>query len=228
MCGRYSIIELRLLKTALGVPGDQEFDQFIQAHADGLYNVAPSRLCPVVRLNQTDDPTLGLARWGLIPSWTRDKPRLQPINARSETAATSGMFRQALQRRRCLVPADGFYEWQGARPPRQPFYVRLKGGGTFAFAGLWEQYKPNAQSDALQTFTILTTTPNALMQPIHNRMPVILARRDYARWLDRRNKAADVADLLKPFDADRMEAWKVSTRLNTPGSDGPDLIKPLP
>ncbi|HVT90667.1 MAG TPA: SOS response-associated peptidase [Tepidisphaeraceae bacterium] len=228
MCGRYTIRELRLLEAALGVLSSLDFEEFTEkVNQHGLYNVAPSHFCPVIRPNKDGKPTLGLARWGLIPSWVKGKPKMQPINAKSETAATSGMFRQAMERRRCLVPADGFYEWQGAKPPKQPYFIRMKDDKPFAFAGLWERWKPAEGAEPVDTFTILTTQPNDVLRPIHNRMPVILARSAYERWMDRNDKSVDVADLLKPFDAERMEAFKVSSKVNKPGNNDPSLVEPI-
>ena len=152
-------------------------------------------------------------------------PKLQPINAKSETAATSGMFRRAMERRRCLVPADGFYEWKGAKPPKQPYFIHLKDGAPFAFAGLWERWTPEEGAKPVDTFTILTTEPNDLMRPLHNRMPVNIDSRDYGRWLDGESPPSAVADLLKPYRAEGMEAWPVSTRVNRPGNEGPELIE---
>jgi putative SOS response-associated peptidase YedK len=177
-------------------------------------------------VNKDGRAALGLARWGLIPSWTKGKPKTQPINAKSETAATSGMFRQAMERRRCLVPADGFYEWQGAAPPKQPFFIRMKDDQPFALGGLWERWRESDEAEPLDTFTILTTVPNELIGPIHNRMPMILDPADYDRWLDRGVGAGGVTDLLKPYDAGRMEAYPISTQVNNVRNDGPALIEP--
>lgn len=219
MCGRYTLIKLSDFTEMF--PWIHQPEQDLEPR----YNIAPSTLCPVVRLDREDQPGLSLAKWGLIPSWTKGDPKLAPINAKCETAATSGMFRQAMERRRCLVPADGFYEWQGAKPPKQPHFIRLKQGESFCFAGLWERWKPDEQSEAIDTFTILTTSPNELMKPLHNRMPVILAKPDYPRWLSRENKAGDVADLLEPFPAEQMEAWPVSTKVNAPKNEGKELTE---
>lgn len=230
MCGRYTIIELQLLKAVLGalsITDYEEYNELINAHGGGMFNIAPSHHCPVVRLDKDDKPALSLVEWGLIPSWTKGKPKMRPINARSETATTSGMFRDALNRRRCLVPADGFYEWQGAKPPKQPYFIHLKDRKPFMFAGLWERWKPDDTSEPVDTFTILTTSPNGLMAPIHNRMPVILPADSYDRWLDRDLKASDVLDLLKPFDAGKMDAHQVSTKVNKPGNNDPSLVEPL-
>jgi len=227
MCGRYTFREHNLLRMGLGLEHMPKYEDFSETRIVPRFNIAPSMQCPIVRLNKDGQPTLGMAKWGLIPSWTKGKPKLQPINAKCETAATSGMFRQAMGRRRCLVPADGFYEWQGTKPPKQPYFIHMKDDGLFAFAGLWERWKPDEAADPIDTFTIITTSPNDLMKPLHNRMPVILAQADYARWLDRNKSSDDVADLLKPFDADKMEAWPVSTKVNKPSEQGPELIEPV-
>jgi len=224
MCGRYTIRRNALLHAISGLRVSSAFEEFHErVDPAGLFNIAPSQLCPVIRLDSDDKPVMGVARWGLIPSWTKGRPKLQPINAKCETAATSPMFREALQRRRCLVPADGFYEWQGSKPPRQPFFIHREGDAPFAFAGVWERWKPE-DGEPLDTFTILTTEPNEFVRAIHNRMPVILEQADFDRWLDRNNKAADVADLLKPY-AGALEAWPVSTSVNKPENDGPYLIE---
>jgi putative SOS response-associated peptidase YedK len=137
MCGRYTIRRAELILAAMR--HGLEDVEGIGIHP--RFNVAPSQLAPIVR--QTDKGYQALmARWGLIPSWSKEKPKFQPINARAETVSSSGMFRKALHCRRCLVPADGFYEWQGAKPPKQPFFIRMKSDVPFAFAGLWEQWTP--------------------------------------------------------------------------------------
>jgi putative SOS response-associated peptidase YedK len=223
MCGRYTIRKLELMRAAFEAKLDTDLEDL--KRQINLFNVAPSQHCPIVRINSSGERVLSLAKWGLIPSWTRGKPKMQPINAKSETAATSGMFRQALERRRCLIPVDGFYEWQGSKPQKQPYFIHRKDDGMFAFAGLWERWRADENSEPIDTFTILTTEPNELMRPIHNRMPVILDQSALDRWLNRDNKASDVADLLKAFDAKQMEAWPVSTRVNTPANNDPSLIE---
>ena len=142
-------------------------------------------------------------------------PGASPANAKSETVATSRLFRQAFEKRRCLIPTDGFYEWKGAKPPKVPHYIRVLGDGPLFFGGIREG----------DTAAILTTTPNEMMADIHNRMPVIIDPADAERWLDPETK--DVADLLKPFSADRMEAFAVSTKVNSARNQGTDLIEPV-
>ena len=145
------------------------------------YNVAPQSTQPVVRLNaETGKPEFGLMRWGLVPYWAKDaKVGYTTINARSEEVAAKPLYREAFKKRRCLVPADAFYEWQriGAKT-KQPFAFGMRSGEPYAFAGLWERWKPK-EGEPLETFTILTTDPNELAEPVHNRMPVILKPQDY-------------------------------------------------
>jgi putative SOS response-associated peptidase YedK len=184
------------------------------------YNVAPSQVLPIVTQSE-GQIVLRDARWGFVPFWTKGKPKAQPINARAETVADSGMFRRAFQQRRCLVPADGFYEWQGPKPPKQPYFIRMQDHGLFSFAGLWERWYPR-DAEPVDTFTILTTAPNALMKPIHDRMPVIMAPDRYRQWLS----GDRPQDLLKPYPAELMEAVAVSSRVNSPKFDGPECIEP--
>lgn len=231
MCGRYTLRRPDLLAAVFGataplLPG---FDEFTERPR---FNVAPSQDVCVVRVDSTGQRVLSLVRWGLVPSWTKGKPKAQPINARAETVATSGMFRQAFERRRCLVPADGFYEWRkDADGTKQPMFVHRDDDAPFAFAGLWERWKPQGEDgeeiEPVDTMTIVTTTPNALMSSIHDRMPVLLAERDYARWLDREAPAADVAPLLKPYASDDLRATAVSTRVNAPRHDDESCVTPL-
>lgn len=194
---------------------------------DARYNVAPMQDVPVV-WNQPE-PCLGLARWGLVPFWAKD-PSIgsRMINARAETIAEKPAFRAALRQRRCLLPADGFYEWRRVEgtEAKVPTYVRLADGSPFAFAGLWESWK-QPDGGRLHTCTIITTEPNELMRTIHDRMPVILPESGMKQWMQ-----PDVTDpaallrLLRPFPADRMEAYPVSRRVNHPSNDGPDLVVP--
>ena len=229
MCGRVRIKRIDEIDAFYAglLPDFEEFSEIKidPSLAKPRYNVAPSQMVPIVRLNAEDKGTIRQAKWGLIPSWTKAKPKLAPINARCETAATSGMFRQALDRRRCLIPADGFYEWKGAKPPKQPYFIHRKDDALFSFAGLWERWKPDPGAEPIDTFTILTTGPNSLMADLHNRMPVILDDKDYPRWLDRSVPGKEVADLLKPYPSELMEAWPVSTRVNSPKNEGPDLAE---
>lgn len=193
------------------------------------YNVAPQTFQPVVRLSRdTGDRELALLRWGFIPYWAKDaKIGLATINAKSETVASSAVFREALRYRRCLVPADGFFEWQKLDAKnRQPWAIGLSDGSLFAFAGLWERWKDKATGHPLETYTILTTEPNELTAPIHDRMPVILSPRDFDRWLSPADPARLPVDLLRPRLAEEMAAWKVGTAVGNVRNDDPSLCNP--
>jgi putative SOS response-associated peptidase YedK len=190
------------------------------------YNVAPQTFQPIVRLDaESRQRELALLRWGLIPFWAKDaKIGYSTINAKAETLATAPAFREALKRRRCLVPADGFYEWQPLdTKTKQPWAITLKDGSPFAFAGLWDTWKDKTTGQPLETYTIITTEPNELTAKLHNRMPVILAPRDYERWLAPADPARLPIDLLRPFDADLMTSWKVSPAVGNVRNNSPDL-----
>lgn len=168
-----------------------------------------------------------MARWGLVPSWAKDpKIGFSTINARAEDAASKPAFREAMKKRRCLVPANAFYEWQrGAGKSRNPHAIALAGGEPFALAGLWERWKPK-DGPPLDTFTVLTSEPNQLMAAIHNRMPVILQPPDYDRWLNPETGASSLAELLKPFPSEQMRAWPVSARVGNVRNNDPQLLQP--
>lgn len=196
------------------------------------YNIAPTQPVGIVRLEQNStEREWALVHWGLIPSWTKDPSMgARMINARAETVAEKPSFRAALKRRRCLVPADGFYEWKREGRSKQPFHIRMRNEEPFAFAGLWEIWT-SPDGGELQSCTVITTEPNELMTNIHDRMPVILAAEDYAEWLGN-GKDADAREvdqlrhLLRPFDAKLMEAYPVSLQVNSPQNEGPACIKP--
>ncbi|HEX4953865.1 MAG TPA: SOS response-associated peptidase [Thermoanaerobaculia bacterium] len=221
MCGRYT----------LATPGDVIAQQFELAATPSLaprYNVAPTQEVPAVRAAKGGGRELAMMKWGLVPRWAED-PSIgnRLINARSETAAEKPSFRSAFKRQRCLVLADGFYEWQkAAGGVKQPFHIRLAGGGPFAFAGLWEHWQKEGQT--VESCTLLTTGPNPLMAPIHDRMPVILDPTEYDLWLDPgQSDRARLEALLDPFPAERMEAWPVSRFVNSPTNDSPRCIEPV-
>jgi len=191
------------------------------------YNVAPQSFQPVVRLNRDSGKReFALQRWGLVPFWAKDaKLGYSTINARAEEAAGKPAFREALRKRRCLVPADAFYEWRRPDPrTKQPFAIALRSGEPCAFAGLWERWQPG-EGLPLETFTILTTDPNAIMEPIHNRMPVILEPRDYSRWLSPGDPDRPPVDLLRPFPAEKMLVWPVSDRVGNVRNNDPQLLE---
>jgi putative SOS response-associated peptidase YedK len=189
------------------------------------WNMAPTRNAPVVRLHpETRARHLDLLRWGLVPHWAKDaKSARQPINARAETVATAPMFRDALGRRRCLVPADVFYEWQATEHGKQPVAVAREDGQPMVFAGLWEGWR-GPDGTVLRSFTIVTTNANTTLRPIHERMPVILEPADWPAWLG--EVAADPAVLLRPSEA-ALRAWRIGTAVNNVRNDSAALLEPL-
>jgi putative SOS response-associated peptidase YedK len=194
------------------------------------YNAAPQSTQPVVRLNaDTGKREFVLMRWGLVPFWAQDaKFGLNTINARAEEAAAKPAFREALKKRRCLVPADAFYEWQRInKKTRHAFAIALRSGEPYAFAGLWERWKPK-EGPPLETFTILTTDPNELTESIHNRMPVILESRDYSRWMEPGDPGRPPIDLLRPLAAEKMRAWHVDDRVGNVRNNDARLLDERP
>jgi putative SOS response-associated peptidase YedK len=194
------------------------------------YNIAPTQDVAVVR-QEGSTRALALLRWGLVPSWSKD-PTIgaRMINARAETAAEKPAFRAAFKQRRCLVLADGFYEWQssGQGRQKQPFYIHMKDGKPFALAGLWERWQGDEGGSTLETCTILTTEPNELVRPIHNRMPVILAPADYGQWLDpAMQQAGPLQAMLQPYPAAALDAYPVSRAVNNARHDSPECVAPL-
>ena len=193
------------------------------------YNIAPTQPVLVIRQNpKVPFRELSLMRWGLIPSWAKDASgAAHMINARSETASTKPAFRDALKSRRCLIPADGFYEWQRTGKAKQPFCFEVNHGELFAFAGLWERWK-NPSGEWVKTCSILTTTPNAVTAPVRDRMPVILGPDAYELWLDPGMQNVEAAsDLLRPCDARLMRCYPVSTRINSVVNDDEECSKPV-
>jgi putative SOS response-associated peptidase YedK len=193
------------------------------------YNIAPTQPVPVIRQNPKEPKReLSLMRWGLIPHWSKDgSGAAGMINARSETVATKPAFRDAVKSRRCLVPADGFYEWSQKGKAKQPYCFEINDGELFAFAGSWDGWKdPNG--NWIRTCSILTTTPNAVTSAVHNRMPVILAPDSYDLWLDPgMNDVATVSDLLEPCDPRLMRCYPVSTRINHAVNDDAECSVPV-
>lgn len=193
------------------------------------YNIAPTQPVPIVRQHPKEpNRVLSLVRWGLIPSWAKDMSgSAGMINARSETAATKPAFRDPMKFRRCLVPADGFYEWGRTESAKQPFCFEVNDGELFAFAGLWDRWRdPSGQW--IKSCSILTTTPNAVTAAVHDRMPVILKRNDCDLWLDPGMTDVEaLSDLLKPFDARSMRSYPVSSRINQVQNDDPACSAPV-
>ena len=180
------------------------------------YNIAPTQPVPVIRQHPKEPVReLSLMRWGLIPSWAKDASgAAKMINARSETAATLPAFRDAMKSRRCLIPVDGFYEWMRTGKTKQPYCFEVNDGALFAFAGIWDRWKdPSGQW--VKSCSILTTTPNAVTSPVHDRMPVILDPDSYDLWLDPgMSNVGEVSNLLRPYDARLMRSYPVSARIN--------------
>jgi len=195
----------------------------------GRYNVAPMQKVAVV-VQKEEHRALTAYRWGLVPSWAKD-PKIgsRMINARAETVATSPAFRDSFRRRRCIVPADAFYEWQRMAGTRQPYAIRRWDGQPLAFAGVWSSWRVPELPEPLRTFAIITTTPNELMAELHDRMPVILPRDAWSLWLD--PQPVDVGELhglLVPSPAGELEAFAVAPLVNSIRNQGPELIAPLP
>jgi len=223
VCGRYRLSRRK---------------QIIEEHFDSVsgeedwsprYNIAPTQPIPVIRQNPREPVReLSLMRWGLIPSWAKDASvAAKMINARSETAATKPAFRDGLKSRRCLIPADAFYEWMRTGKSKQPYCFEVNGGELFAFAGIWDRWK-DPSGNWIKTCSILTTTPNTVTSPIHDRMPVILDPDSYDLWLDPgMTNVAAVSELLKPYDARLMRCYPVSTRINHVANDDEECPRPV-
>ena len=215
MCGRYRLSRRKQLVEEYfdSVSGDEEWNP--------RYNIAPTQPVPVIRQNPKESlRELSLIRWGLILSWAKDPSvAAKMINARSETAGTKPAFSDAMKSRRCLIPADAFYEWEKIGKTKQPYCFEVNEGKLFAFAGLWDRWK-DASGKTVDTCSILTTTPNALTAPVHDRMPVILNPDGYDLWLDPGMRDVVAAsELLKPYDARLMRCYPVSSRINHVAND---------
>jgi putative SOS response-associated peptidase YedK len=219
MCGRYAVTSVPEAIRAL-------FRYKARPNFPPRFNIAPTQPIPIVRLAD-GERQFALVRWGFLPSWVKDpKDFTLLINARGETVIDKPAFRAAMRRRRCLIPADGFYEWRRSSDGNQPFYIRRQSGGLFAFAGLWETWTgPNGEE--LETAAIVTTHANATLKPIHERMPVIVPEQAFDLWLDAATTDAQAAAaLIAPAPDDLFEAFPVSSAVNRVANDGPMLIEP--
>ncbi len=223
MCGRYRMTRADKLA--------QQFDiaeeELAAMEFTPRYNVAPGQFVAAVR-QDTEKPVRHFAnfKWGLVPFWAKD-PNIgfKMINARSETITEKPAYREAFKHRRCLIPADGFYEWKKEGKAKQPFSFCMADDSIFAMAAIWERWK-GPQGDLLESCSILTTAPNALLKDVHDRMPVILRPEDYDLWLDPGMKKVEaLADLLKPFDARKMRRYPVGTRVNSVKYDDPECAQ---
>ncbi len=221
MCGRFTL-------TVSGRVLAELFDVEAVPELDPRYNIAPSQPVLAARADAAGEREVARLRWGLIPSWAHD-PSIgnRMINARAEGVASKPSFRSAVRRRRCLIAADGFFEWRKVAGGKQPYLIRFADGRPFAFAGLWERWAKGPEP--VDSCTIITTRPNPVVAELHDRMPVILARADYAEWLAPEPLATGRLDeLLVPCSADDMVSFPVSRRVNSPGHDDPRCVEPLP
>jgi putative SOS response-associated peptidase YedK len=233
MCGRYGRrADKQRIAEWFHTHNTTVFDEstYAPTYFAPSFNVAPQSFQPIVLLSpESGERELTVMRWGLVPFWSKDaKSAFSTINAKAETIATSPAYREAWKRRRCLVPAEWFYEWQktGERT-KQPFAIGMKEGGMFAFAGLWETWTDKVTGQTLETYTIITTDPNELTEKIHNRMPVIVRPQDYVRWMAPTDPAHLPSDLLKPYPAEEMTAWKVGDAVGNVRNNRPELVEPL-
>jgi putative SOS response-associated peptidase YedK len=186
------------------------------------FNVAPSTLIPVVRF-ANGARELAELRWGLVPHWSTDSKPAGFVNARAETAPEKPAFRDPFRHRRCLVPADGFFEWKTVGKKKKPYFIRPAGGGLFVYAGVWDRW--NGPSGPVDTVAVLTVPANDLIKPLHDRMPAIVPQERFAAWLDpKESRPAKLLPLLTPYPTERMEMWPVSDRVNTVTTDDPDLL----
>jgi putative SOS response-associated peptidase YedK len=219
MCGRYRIKDPELFRQYV-----REVYGIELPPLSPRFNIAPSQSLPIVSSDDDGRPRASLMRWGFVPFWDKsEKPKLAPINARSEGAFAKPMFRQSIQKRRCLVPADGFYEWLKlpAEDRKQPYDITLRSGRPFFFAGIYEPATDNRPA----TYLLFTTRPNELMQPIHDRMPAILTEEQAKQWIQPGPIAAEQLEhFMQPFPAGEMVARPISTLINSPRNDTPECI----
>jgi len=222
MCGRFALFTLsENLARQFGVSGAPAVSP--------RYNIAPSQAVDAVRAAATGGGReVASLRWGLVPSWAKDAAiGNRMINARSETVREKPAFRNAFRRRRCLIPASGFYEWQRREGQKQPYFVTMRDERPFAFAGLWDRWQ-GPDETAIESCTILTTAANAVVAPIHDRMPVIVSAAEYERWLDPALQDTEPLDgLLVPFPSEEMAAYPVSAKVNAPSNDDAECVAPL-
>ena len=223
MCGRYRLSRRKqVVEQYFDCPSDEP-DWVLR------YNIAPTQLVPVILQNPKEPVReLSIMRWGLIPSWSKDSSvAASLINARPETAHEKPAFRDALKSRRCLIPADGFYEWMRTGKAKQPYCFEVNEGELFAFAGIWDRWT-DPSGNWIKTCSILTTSPNAVTSAVHDRMPVILDPDGYDRWLDPgMSNVSEISLLLKPYDARLMRCYPVSSRINHVANDDEECSRPV-
>lgn len=221
MCGRFAQRSdpKRLAK---------EFKVAEVPQVEARYNIAPTQEILAVR-ELADGREMAFFKWGLVPSWAKDlSVGARLINARSETVEEKPSFREAFKKRRCIIPADGFYEWQRTGGRKQPFFFRMRDEHPFGFAGLWERWE-GKDGQAINSCTILTTGANEVLRPVHDRMPVILHADEYEMWLDTDVRKLDlIKEMLRPYPAEELTSYPVSTAINSPRSQGAELIEQMP
>ncbi len=218
MCGRFAlIVDAAVLADVFDVEAPEDVEP--------RFNIAPTQTVPIVRAGEERSRECAMVRWGLIPPWAKDvKIGARMINARAETVAEKPSFRAAVKRRRCLVPASGFYEWVATEDGKRPYFIHFSDGRTFAFAGLWERWTAG-DGGPLESCTIITTAANETISDLHHRMPVILPPEHYGEWLQPEAlAAARLSQLLVPHPDGDMAAYQVSTHVNRPANDDPGCI----
>ena len=219
MCGRFAFFgNNQETMESLGIAGEPlPFES---------YNIAPSQDVLALRIwPETELPEWTTFRWGLVPFWSKtSKTKFPMINARAEGIEKKPSFRGPFKYRRCIIPASGFYEWQKRAGGKQPYFIRPPGGGYFALAGIWDHWQGMGLQE-IESCAIITTTPNSMMANIHDRMPVILAESDLAAWLDPKVGQGDLLAILQPYPAEKMEAYPVSSLVNSPRNNGPECIE---
>ena len=222
MCGRFSLTDIGSIFSRFGVIISKDINKKITPH----YNIAPTQKIPVIYQDNNQENRIEFMKWGLVPFWAKD-PKIghKMINARAETLAQKPSFKHLLKSKRCLVPSSGFYEWKRIDKRKVPYYIGIKNSKIFSFAGLYDIWK-DGDGNELKTFTIITTNSNNTLKPIHNRMPVILEREFEEDWLDAKTHDFDsLKQMLKPYPDDKMIAYAVSTEVNNPSNDNPELIR---
>jgi putative SOS response-associated peptidase YedK len=220
MCGRYTV-------QPKAIKGNSKAAKLVEKHLkEASYNAAPSQQLPVVANHKPD--ALQFFSWGLQPFWAKDAKALKrSINARAETLTEKPSFRDLLKSKRCLVPADGFFEWQVTSQGKVPHRIILQSKELFSFAGLWDEWADKETGEVLRTFTIITTEANELVRPIHNRMPVMLTPEAEELWLDEHEPQEDLLKLLVPYQAKEMKAYPVSPLVNSPHNNVPEVLNSL-
>jgi len=221
MCGRFtSLLSPELLSII--------FEIFPPPAAEPRYNLAPTQKIGVIRSDGSRNELVEM-KWGLIPSWAKDpKVGNSLINARSETVHEKPSFRHAIKANRCIIPASGFYEWSHVGDKKLPNYIRMADNEVMAFAGIWEHWKVPGGDEVVESFSILTTTSNELIAPLHDRMPVILQRQDYGLWLDTNlSNPGELQRLYRPIASEQLEMYRVTDKMNSPRFNGPECIEKI-